>query len=1181
MHDYANYFLGTTNSSWETASNWSLGIVPSARHRVVINANCNVNSQVTVRSIQINDNVSITTLSNLAINAGKFVNYGTCNVSNSATLNINTSDPHVYGNINFGNTGRMMFSTDTPITIPVLDYYTVVYNGIGSKTHGGNITFRGDFTNNKSPFFLGNYNFTVNGTSYIDGQINKSTNTGSTIFKGLCITSGQNRLNVTGNPIFEFQNGFSLSEEPGSTSQMTWFFTTRNQTFRVLGGSGNPSHVSANILIDSNLTVTFGESQTPISIGYYLNTSGIINGVNSASTLNVDGRLYLSSTVLPMQTGVFNHMNGVNSAIGYSYAGNQNLPYTTYNHLVIANTGIKSLIQNTTVNGNLTQDWGSNGTLDLGSYNFQVNGATTFSNINGALTKNTATGTTLFVGKLTSIGSNSINFTNNPEIELRGGLELTNVHQQTVNCTFNFTTNNQTITNFASGARGTNIKITGDITVTNALNSNLWFTGTLNGTTANSKLINLGIIYYYQDTLPMSTGILDLTTGTNNTFVYAKAGTQPIHNFTYRNLNIVGSGTKEVSSNLVVNGNFFLGMVANTDVFQLGNYDFQVGGTSLFTLGTFSKSGSGAITFVGAVSGKNSNLSGNPTIEFRGGFSFDGGGVQFHNWGTGTMRFTTNNQTLNCTASVRTFSNPISIENITVTYTGNSGDVFEGLIDGTTSNSKLDLRGTIEFANATKPMANQGQLITNLGANTVVYSNSSSQIIHDFTHWHVVINGSGTKTLTNNFLATGGLTLQTSTVVTGDYNFEIQGNTDIISGVIQKNSFTGYLRFGGLVTLNTSSNNCFRTNANPTIEFKGGFFGRSTHNLKSWNVLLNGNQNLTGNAGVLNIEVTNVTINGASTVNLVSSGGLLNFHAYGIINADNAGAVLNNQADLYLYSSTMPMSTGTFNYASGANSLCSFVMNGDFTIPYNTFAHLGLGGTGTKKLSGNTVCTNLTSYSAVTLDLDTYDFTANGVSDLRTNGNGGIKKHSSLGTVTFVGQVTAGVSWSIVGSPSFVFRNGLRGTGILNLDQSNVTFSTNHQTILGNNGGLIITTTGNVLIDGAINVTGEASNGDLEVNFNGSFNGNNVLSKYINKIKLFIGGELEPMSIGSIDCSTNTTNTVTYNRSGVQNVKGGTYRNLTLSGSGTKTLQGNVSVTGTFSDTGNLKDNNGYTFGNP
>ena len=72
------------------------------------------------------------------------------------------------------------------------------------------------------------------------------------------------------------------------------------------------------------------------------------------------------------------------------------------------------------------------------------------------------------------------------------------------------------------------------------------------------------------------------------------------------------------------------------------------------------------------------------------------------------------------------------------------------------------------------------------------------------------------------------------------------------------------------------------------------------------------------------------------------------------------------------------------------------------------------------------------------------------------------------------------------------------------------------------------------------------------------------------------------MVTGILDTSTNN-NTWIYG-SGSQDVKGGTYRNLTFF-SGSKTLQGNVSVLGTFNTgsgaglaTVNL---NGFTLTNP
>lgn len=69
----------------------------------------------------------------------------------------------------------------------------------------------------------------------------------------------------------------------------------------------------------------------------------------------------------------------------------------------------------------------------------------------------------------------------------------------------------------------------------------------------------------------------------------------------------------------------------------------------------------------------------------------------------------------------------------------------------------------------------------------------------------------------------------------------------------------------------------------------------------------------------------------------------------------------------------------------------------------------------------------------------------------------------------------------------------------------------------------------------------------------------------------------QPFSVGNLD-ATSVMSTCVYDRDGDQEVKGTTYYNLTLGGSGAKKLMGNVTVTGTYSLEGSATLNlNGFT----
>jgi hypothetical protein len=71
------------------------------------------------------------------------------------------------------------------------------------------------------------------------------------------------------------------------------------------------------------------------------------------------------------------------------------------------------------------------------------------------------------------------------------------------------------------------------------------------------------------------------------------------------------------------------------------------------------------------------------------------------------------------------------------------------------------------------------------------------------------------------------------------------------------------------------------------------------------------------------------------------------------------------------------------------------------------------------------------------------------------------------------------------------------------------------------------------------------------------------------------------MLTGLLNVSSSS-NTFIYDSSGSQNITGGIYRNLTIAGSGSKTLQGNVSVLNTFTTSSLITLVTGsYTLTNP
>jgi len=136
----------------------------------------------------------------------------------------------------------------------------------------------------------------------------------------------------------------------------------------------------------------------------------------------------------------------------------------------------------------------------------------------------------------------------------------------------------------------------------------------------------------------------------------------------------------------------------------------------------------------------------------------------------------------------------------------------------------------------------------------------------------------------------------------------------------------------------------------------------------------------------------------------------------------------------------------------------------------------------------------------------------------------------------------------------------------------NVHSSVSWNIIIGS--GVTFTNTGLSTTSGGITTTG-------------TINGLDSTSIFVNKSVFDYANSQEPMQTGKLYCN-QAMNTFIYGASGAQNItvpsdttsRG--YKNLTLNGSGTKTLLGNVSVKGTYTLTSSATlDSNGFSLTNP
>jgi hypothetical protein len=288
------------------------------------------------------------------------------------------------------------------------------------------------------------------------------------------------------------------------------------------------------------------------------------------------------------------------------------------------------------------------------------------------------------------------------------------------------------------------------------------------------------------------------------------------------------------------------------------------------------------------------------------------------------------------------------------------------------------------------------------------------------------------------------------------------------------------------------------------------------------------------------------------------------------------------------------MSTGVFNYQNSSTSTLGYVFDGNYDLPYTSYTNLYIGSTtGIKSLSGSTVISqSLTigtpSLSGATLDSSGYNLDVKGEFICYCVFKATVFSNiifEGLATFSNGGNSAEGVDLRL-GNPDIEFRNGLTthayfvytGTGIFS-------FTTNNQIInfsILNSGSLDC----NWLISGSIKVQFLNGNVSNPV-FKGTINGDNIASIFDVRGTLNYQNSDAPMTIGHLYCNQET-NTFLYNASGNQNIQtpsdpsSSGYYNLTLAGSGSKTLLGDVSVKNVYTLTTPATVNlNGHLLTNP
>jgi hypothetical protein len=425
-------------------------------------------------------------------------------------------------------------------------------------------------------------------------------------------------------------------------------------------------------------------------------------------------------------------------------------------------------------------------------------------------------------------------------------------------------------------------------------------------------------------------------------------------------------------------------------------------------------------------------------------------------------------------------------------------------------------------------------------------------------------NGATYSNTANSNINIGGNLVDSGTTTYGTGIYTLTGN---LKSILSKNSIsipsiniTGY--YYNYATLNISS----ALTGSGTLENKAEkIINLTTNTLSISNLVATAtgntiNYNFSGDQTIYNISYYNLSFAGSGVKTLPSSSMQINGTLYlsGTTSTSdissitilkdvviNNGAILNISNNLYIY--------GNFNIVSGGianwkNSSTIF-FNGTNQIYYdanptqNSMNSIVCEGEGIKTVNASTILSTVMIYNDVTLSLTANMLTISGSISIGTpisSNSGMFIIGNNLGTKTFNKNVIIGNGATLDNSvdAAINFGGNLTNDGLFISGISTITFTGTNKFING--------TAGNALTD--LKIDGSISNSSV-LTIDGLLSGTGTL---INSSDIILFSTLTP-TISNLDATTNT-NTVTYYNNSAYTILGIKYYNLTISGSGIKTL---------------------------
>ena len=337
-----NTWDGSNSNNWNTAANWSLNLVPTAAHDVVVPATFVpvVNANAVCKSLNIsgtltignnNTNRSLTVSGNVTINSGGILR-SAGDGGNSLLISGNLVNNGTF-DMNIGN-------ADTEVTFNGTASQTI--SGIGATMDFNSITLTNAFP------------LVINREITID---NNWTNNGKTVSgTGVVIFTGTS--SIVGPTVTTFPN-----------------LIVRGTVTQVINTS-----VSGNFTVESGkYNVNNATSYSLTIVGNYLQTGGLFDfntGASGTSIMNLGGNL--TNSVATTDSMTTSGSGAPNGQIVFNGSSTQNINYTISTasiwttYTINAGSSVK-FASNITLNGDSSDpkffsDFNVNGIIDFGNF---------------------------------------------------------------------------------------------------------------------------------------------------------------------------------------------------------------------------------------------------------------------------------------------------------------------------------------------------------------------------------------------------------------------------------------------------------------------------------------------------------------------------------------------------------------------------------------------------------------------------------------------------------------------------------------------------------------------------------------------------------------------------------------------------------------------------------------------